>query len=420
MKWGKQTFASLFLFLIGTGFQPDSNVKLNYNRLETCLIFMKLPIYLDYNATTPVDKRVLEKMLPYFSEHFGNSSSRSHLYGWTAQEAVENARLQVANLLNAEMKEIIFTSGATEANNLIIKGVFENNYPHKNHIITVQTEHKAVLDVCQHLEKLGADITYLKPDSSGLITIDQIENSIRIDTFLISVMYANNEIGTIQPIKKIGELARKREILFHTDATQAVGKIEIDVQKDSIDLLSLSGHKLYGPKGIGALFIRKNSTASKLIAQMDGGKHERGYRSGTLNVTGIVGLGEACELANDSLVIEDQRLTLLRDKLEQGILQLISDVKINGNIKNRLPNSTNISFGGIDGENLLMSFRDVAVSSGSACTSASVEPSYVLKAIGLDDDLAYASIRFSLGKYTTEEEIDFTINYVKEIVESLI
>ena len=381
---------------------------------------MKLPIYLDYNATTPVDKRVLEKMLPYFSEHFGNSSSRSHLYGWTAQEAVENARLQVANLLNAEMKEIIFTSGATEANNLIIKGVFENNYPHKNHIITVQTEHKAVLDVCQHLEKLGADITYLKPDSSGLITIDQIENSIRIDTFLISVMYANNEIGTIQPIKKIGELARKREILFHTDATQAVGKIEIDVQKDSIDLLSLSGHKLYGPKGIGALFIRKNSTASKLIAQMDGGKHERGYRSGTLNVTGIVGLGEACELANDSLVIEDQRLTLLRDKLEQGILQLISDVKINGNIKNRLPNSTNISFGGIDGENLLMSFRDVAVSSGSACTSASVEPSYVLKAIGLDDDLAYASIRFSLGKYTTEEEIDFTINYVKEIVESLI
>jgi len=380
---------------------------------------MKLPIYLDYNATTPVEKRVLEKMLPYFSEHFGNSSSRSHLYGWTAQEAVENARLQVANLLNAEVKEIIFTSGATEANNLIIKGVFENNYPHKKHIITVQTEHKAVLDVCQHLEKLGADITYLKPDSSGLITIEQIENSIRIDTFLISVMYANNEIGTIQPIKRIGELARKREILFHTDATQAVGKIEIDVHKDSIDLLSLSGHKLYGPKGIGALFIRKNSAASKLIAQMDGGKHERGYRSGTLNVTGIVGLGEACELANDSLVIEDQRLTLLRDKLEQGILQLISDVKINGNIKNRLPNSTNISFGGIDGENLLMSFRDVAVSSGSACTSASVEPSYVLKAIGLDDNLAYASIRFSLGKYTTEEEIDFTIKYVKEIVESL-
>ena len=379
---------------------------------------MKLPIYLDYNATTPVDKQVLEKMLPFFSENFGNSASRSHLYGWTAHEAVENARKQVANLINAESKEIVFTSGATEANNLVIRGLFENNYPSKNHIISVQTEHKAVLDVCNHLEKLGAKVTYLQPDLTGLITIEQIENSVRVDTFLISVMYANNEIGTIQPIKRIGELARNREILFHTDATQAVGKIEIDVQKDSIDLLSLSGHKLYGPKGIGALFIRKNSTASKLIAQMDGGKHERGYRSGTLNVTGIVGLGEACELAKDSLIMENQRLTVLRDKLEQGILQHISDVKINGNIKNRLPNSTNISFGGIDGENLLMSFRDVAVSSGSACTSASVEPSYVLKSIGLDDDLAYASIRFSLGKHTTETEIDFTIKYVKEIVES--
>ena len=380
---------------------------------------MKLPIYLDYNATTPVDKRVLEKMLPYFSEHFGNSSSRSHLYGWTAQEAVENARLQIANLLNAEMKEIIFTSGATEANNLIIKGLFENNYPHKKHIITVQTEHKAVLDVCQHLEKMGACITYLKPDSSGLITIEQIEDAVRKDTFLISVMYANNEIGTIQPVEQIGELSRKYDILFHTDATQAVGKIKIDVQKENIDLLSLSGHKLYGPKGIGALFIRKNSKANSLIAQMDGGKHERGFRSGTLNVTGIVGLGEACELANNELITDNQRLTILRDKLENGIHESISDVKINGNIKNRLPNLTNISFGGVDGENLLMSLRDIAISSGSACTSASVEPSYVLKTIGLSDDLAYASIRFSLGKYTTEEEIDFTINYVKEVVESL-
>ena len=380
---------------------------------------MKLPIYLDYNATTPVDKRVLEKMLPYFSEHFGNSSSRSHLYGWTAQEAVENARLQIANLLNAEMKEIIFTSGATEANNLIIKGLFENNYPHKKHIITVQTEHKAVLDVCQHLSTKGADITYLKPDSSGLITIEQIEDAVRKDTFLISVMYANNEIGTIQPIKQIGELSRKYDILFHTDATQAVGKIKIDVQKENIDLLSLSGHKLYGPKGIGALFIRKNSKSNSLIAQMHGGKHERGFRSGTLNVTGIVGLGEACELANNELITDNQRLTILRDKLENGIHESISDVKINGNIKNRLPNLTNISFGGVDGENLLMSLRDIAISSGSACTSASVEPSYVLKTIGLSDDLAYASIRFSLGKYTTEEEIDFTIRYVKEIVESL-
>ena len=380
---------------------------------------MKLPIYLDYNATTPVDERVLEKMLPYFSENFGNASSRSHLYGWTAQEAVENARLQIANLLNAEMKEIIFTSGATEANNLVIKGLFENNYPTKKHIITIQTEHKAVLDVCQHLEKKGAEVTYLKPNSSGLITIEQIEKAIRNDTFLISVMYANNEIGTIQPVKQIGELSRKYDILFHTDATQAVGKIKIDVQKENIDLLSLSGHKLYGPKGIGALFIRKNSVANSLIAQMDGGKHERGFRSGTLNVTGIVGLGEACELASNELIADNQQLTFLRDKLENEILQSISDVKINGNIKNRLPNLTNISFGGVDGENLLMSFRDIAVSSGSACTSASVEPSYVLKAIGLSDDLAYASIRFSLGKYTKEEEIDFTIKYVKEVVESL-
>lgn len=380
---------------------------------------MKLPIYLDYNATTPVDKQVLEKMLPFFSETFGNASSRSHLFGWIAREAVENAREQVATLLSAEPKEIIFTSGATEANNLAIKGLFENNYPTKKHIITVKTEHKAVLDVCQHLEKWGAEVTYLQPDSTGLITIKQVENAIRDDTFLISVMYANNEIGTIQPIKEIGELARKQAILFHSDATQAVGKIEIDVQKDNIDLLSLSGHKLYGPKGIGALYIKKNSKASKLMAQMDGGKHERGFRSGTLNVTGIVGLGAACELAKNSLYLENQRLTILRNKLEQGILQNISDVKINGNHENRLPNLTNISFGNVDGENLLLSFRDIAVSSGSACTSASVEPSYVLKSIGLIDDLAYASIRFSLGKFTTEEEIDFTINYVKELVESL-
>jgi cysteine desulfurase len=380
---------------------------------------MKLPIYLDYNATTPVDKRVLEKMLPFFSETFGNAASRSHLLGWAAQEAVENAREQVANLINAESKEIVFTSGATEANNLAIKGLFESNFPNKKHIITAQTEHKAVLDVCNHLEKLGAEVTYLQPDASGFLTIEQIKNAIRPDTFLISVMYANNEIGTIQSIQGIGELAQNHDILFHTDATQAVGKIEIDVQKNKIDLLSLSGHKLYGPKGIGALFIRKNSKASKLIAQMDGGKHERGFRSGTLNVTGIVGLGEACEMAKSELLFDNQRLIILRNKLEKGILQNISDVKVNGNITNRLPNLTNISFSGVDGENLLMSFRDIAVSSGSACTSASVEPSYVLKSIGLTNDMAYASIRFSLGKYTTETEIDFTIKYVKGVVESL-
>ena len=380
---------------------------------------MKLPIYLDYNATTPVDSRVLEKMLPFFSENFGNSASRSHLFGWTAQEAVENARQQVANLINAESKEIVFTSGATESNNLAIKGLFEINYPNKKHIITVQTEHKAVLDVCKHLEKSGAEVTYLQPDCRGLITIEQIENAIRLDTFLISVMHANNEIGTIQPIKEIGELAQKHGILFHTDTTQAVGKIEVDVQQNNLDLLSLSGHKLYAPKGIGALFIRKNSQASKLIAQMDGGKHERGFRSGTLNIPGIVGLGEACEVAKKELITDNKRLEILRDKLENGILNYISDVKVNGNITNRLPNLTNISFGNVDGENLLMSFRDIAVSSGSACTSATTEPSYVLKSIGLNDDLSYASIRFSLGKYTNEAEIDFTIKYVKEVVESL-
>ena len=380
---------------------------------------MKLPIYLDYNATTPVDQRVLEKMLPYFSEHFGNSASRSHLFGWTAQDAVENARQQVANLIYADSKDIVFTSGATESNNLAIKGLFKNNYPLKKHIITLKTEHKAVLDVCEHLSNLGAEITYLQPNSHGLITIEQIEHEIKPNTFSISAMYANNEIGTIQPIREIGELARKHEILFHTDATQAVGKVDVDVQKDNIDMLSLSGHKLYGPKGIGALYVRKTSKASKLIAQMDGGNHERGFRSGTLNVTGIVGLGEACELAKNELHIDYKRLTILRNKLEIGILQNISEVKVNGNIENRLPNLTNISFGGVDGENLLMSFRDIAVSSGSACTSASVEPSSVLKAIGLSNDLAYASVRFSLGKFTTEEEINFTIKYVKEVVESL-
>ncbi len=377
---------------------------------------MKFPIYLDYNATTPVDIRVLEKMLPYFSENFGNASSRSHLYGWAAQEAIENSREQVANLLNCRAKEIVFTSGATESNNLAIKGLFELFYPFKKHIITLQTEHKAVLDVCSALEKKGCEVTYLKPNSSGLISISQIENAIRSDTFLISVMYANNEIGTIQDIGTIGKLAHEHDILFHSDATQAIGKILVDIIKDNIDLLSFSGHKLYAPKGIGALYVNRNSKASKMIAQMDGGKHERGFRSGTLNVTGIIGLGEACNISQN---IDFQNIKYLRDELERNILQNIPLTSINGAIENRLPNLTNISFGNIDGEKLLDSLRDIAVSSGSACTSASVEPSHVLKAIGVDKDLAYASIRFSLGKYTTEDEIDFTIKYVKQVVESL-
>ncbi len=380
---------------------------------------MKYPIYLDYNATCPVDPRVLEAMLPYFTEHFGNAASRSHLLGWTAKDAVETAREQIADLIQANPKEIVFTSGATEANNLALKGVFESVFPQKNHIITVQTEHKAVLDVCLHLEKLGAEITFLQPDESGSVTIEQIEEAIRPETFLISIMYANNEIGTIQEIEAIGTLAQKHKILFHSDATQAVGKVEIDVKATKMDLLSMSGHKLYGPKGIGVLYINRNLKNQDLVAQMDGGKHERGFRSGTLNVPAIVGLGKACEIANDELFTESITLSKLRDSLEQGILSQIKGTKVNGNTRNRLPNLTNISFEGVDGELLLSSFRDIAVSSGSACTSASVEPSHVLKAIGVADKLAYSSIRFSLGRFTNQEEIDFTIQYVKEVVESL-
>ncbi|MEA5427440.1 cysteine desulfurase family protein [Arcicella lustrica] len=380
---------------------------------------MKYPIYLDYNATSPVDPRVLEAMLPYFTEHFGNAASRSHLLGWTAKDAVETAREQIAELLQANAKEIVFTSGATEANNLALKGVFESTFPQKNHIITVLTEHKAVLDVCLHLEKLGAEITYLQPDEFGSVTIEQIENAIRPETFLISIMYANNEIGTIQEIEAIGTSAQKHKILFHSDATQAVGKVQINVKSAKIDLLSMSGHKLYGPKGIGALYINRNLKNQDLVAQMDGGKHERGFRSGTLNVPAIVGLGKACEIADAELLTENTVLLKLRDCLEQGILSQIKGTKVNGNTNNRLPNVTNISFEGVDGELLLSSFRDIAVSSGSACTSASVEPSHVLKAIGISDKLAYSSIRFSLGRFTNQEEIDFTIKYVKEVVETL-
>lgn len=380
---------------------------------------MKYPIYLDYNATCPVDPRVLEAMLPYFTEHFGNAASRSHLLGWTAKDAVENAREQITELIQANPKEIVFTSGATEANNLALKGVFESIFPQKNHIITVQTEHKAVLDVCLHLEKLGAEITYLQPDEFGSITIEQIEEAIRPETFLISIMYANNEIGTIQDVEAIGTLAQTHKILFHSDATQAVGKVRIDVKSDKIDLLSLSGHKLYGPKGIGVLYINRNLKNQDLVAQMDGGKHERGFRSGTLNVPAIVGLGKACEIANAELFNESITLSKLRDCLELGILSKVKGTKVNGNTNNRLPNVTNISFEGVDGELLLSSFRDIAVSSGSACTSASVEPSHVLKAIGVADKLAYSSIRFSLGRFTTQADIDFTIQYVKEVVEGL-
>jgi cysteine desulfurase len=372
-----------------------------------------LPIYLDYNATTPVDKRVLEAMLPYFSEHFGNAASRSHLYGWESDEAVAKARKQIAKLLNCNVKELAFTSGATESNNLATKGLFEQFGITKKHIITVQTEHKAVLDVCKALEKQGADVTYLKPNPDGLIDIEQVAEVLRPDTLLVSVMYANNEIGVIQPITQIAEIVHANGSLLHTDATQAVGKIPIDVQAEGIDLLSLAAHKLYGPKGIGALFVKKDV---EIMAQMDGGGHERGRRSGTLNVPGIVGLGKACEVAQKEMKAEAERLNELRNYLENSILEILSNTFVNGNQSQRMANLTNICFDGIDGEALLSRLKDIAVSSGSACTSASVLPSHVIKALGRSDDEAYSSIRFSLGRFTTREEIEFAIGHIVEVV----
>lgn len=368
---------------------------------------------MDYNATTPLDKEVLDAMLPYLTEHFGNAASRFHVYGWKAAEAVSVARQQVSDLLGASEKEIVFTSGATESVNLAIKGVYEAFSGRGNHIITVETEHKAVLDTCQHLEKLGAEITYLPVDSLGNINLETLEKSIRPATILISVMAANNEIGLIHPLKTIAQIAHKHNVLFHTDATQAIGKLAIDVVADEIDLLSLSAHKLYGPKGVGALYVRKKLN---IIAQQDGGKHERGVRSGTLNVPGIVGLGEACEICQQTMTEEATRLSGLRDSLEKGILEAIPDARVNGNTIERLPNTSNICFGKIDGEQLLMSLNEIAVSNGSACNSASTEPSYVLKALGLDDDLAYGSVRFSLGRMTTQEDVDFAVKHIIEVV----
>ncbi len=377
---------------------------------------MRLPVYLDYNATTPVDSRVLETMLPWFSEHFGNAASRTHLYGWTAEEAVTNARKQVAKLLNVNPKEVVFTSGATEANNLVIKGLFEKKSVQGKHIVTVATEHKAILDTCHHLEEWGAEVTYLVPSSDGLISLHQLANALRKDTILVSVMYANNEIGVIQPIREMAALAHSVGAVFHSDATQAVGKVAIDMHSDGIDLLSLSAHKLYGPKGVGALIVKQGI---ELGQQLDGGGHERGRRSGTLNVPGIVGLGKACEIAQKEMKAESERLKLLRDRLEQGILAQVPHTFVNGNTAARLPHLTNICFEHIDGENLLLSLKDVAVSTGSACTSASVLPSYVLKVLGLTDDQAYASLRLSLGRFTTDEEITFALQHIKEVVEQM-
>ena len=377
---------------------------------------LKLPVYLDHNATTPCDPRVVEAMIPYFTESFGNAASRNHPFGWKAEEAVDYAREQVAKLIGADPKEIIFTSGATEADNLAIKGIYEMYAQKGNHIITCNIEHKAVLDTCKHLEKEGAEVTYLQVKPDGLIDLAELEAAIKPTTILIAIMYANNEIGTVMPMKEIGEIARKHGVLTFTDATQAVGKIPVDVNADKIDLLALTAHKMYGPKGVGALYVRRKNPRVKVTAQMDGGGHERGMRSGTLNVPGIVGLGKACELARNEMAQDAERLSKLRDKLETALMSL-EEAYVNGNPAHRLPHVANISFKYVEGEGLLMGFnKDIALSSGSACTSASLEPSYVLKALGLGDDLAHSSLRFGLGRYTTEEQIDYTIEQVSKTV----
>jgi len=377
---------------------------------------LKLPIYLDHNATTPMDPRVLEAMLPYFVENFGNAASRNHSFGWQAEEAVDYAREQIAQLIGADPKEIIITSGATEGDNLGIKGVFEMYASKGNHIITCTTEHKAVLDTCKHLEKLGAEVTYLEVQPDGLIDLKQLEAAMRPTTILVAIMYANNEIGVIQPVKEISAIAKKHGALFFTDAVQAVGKIPVDVNADGIDIMAFTAHKMYGPKGVGALYVRRKNPRVKVTAQMDGGGHERGMRSGTLNVPGIVGFGKACEVARLDMAADTERISKLRDKLENALTQ-IEESYVNGNPAHRLPHVSNISFKYVEGEGLMMGFnKDIALSSGSACTSASLEPSYVLKALGLGDDLAHSSLRFGLGRNTTEEQIDFTIKAVTETV----
>jgi cysteine desulfurase len=377
---------------------------------------LKLPIYLDNNATTPMDPRVLEAMTPYFLQHFGNAASRNHPFGWQAEEAVDYAREQVAKLIGADPKEIIFTSGATEGDNLGIKGVYEMYASKGNHIITATTEHKAVLDTCKHIEKTGGEVTYLKVQPDGLINLKELEAAIKPTTILIAIMYANNEIGTVMPIKEISAIARKHGVLVFTDGTQAVGKIPVDVNKDGIDLMAFTAHKMYGPKGVGALYVRRKNPRVKVTAQMDGGGHERGMRSGTLNVPGIVGFGKACEICMLDMEEDNKRIIKMRDHLETELMKL-EEAYINGSTEHRLPHVTNISFKHVEGEGLLMGFnKNIALSSGSACTSASLEPSYVLKALGLGDDLAHSSLRFGLSRFTQPEEIDYTIKAISETV----
>jgi cysteine desulfurase len=380
---------------------------------------LQFPIYLDHNATTPCDPRVVEAMIPYFTNNFGNAASRNHSFGWKAEEAVDYAREQVAKLIGADPKEIIFTSGATEGDNLAIKGVYEMYASKGNHVITCNIEHKAVLDTCKHIEKEGGEVTYLKVKDNGLIDLAELEAAIKPNTILIAIMYANNEIGTVMPMKEISAIARKHGVLVFSDATQAVGKIPVDVNKDGIDLLAFTAHKMYGPKGVGALYVRRKNPRVKVTAQIDGGGHERGMRSGTLNVPGIVGFGKACEICLNEMEEETKRVSKLRDKLQTELLK-VEESYLNGDKEHKLPHVTNISFKYVEGEGLMMGFnKNIALSSGSACTSASLEPSYVLKALGLGDDLAHSSLRFGLGRFTTEEQIDYTIEQVTNTVNKL-
>jgi cysteine desulfurase len=380
---------------------------------------MKLPIYMDYHATTPVDPRVLEAMTPFFTQVFGNAASRNHPFGWEAEEAVEKARKQVADLIGANAKEVIFTSGATESNNLAIKGVAEMYREKGNHIITCVTEHKAVIDTCKKLEKLGYRVTYLPVQKDGRISLDDLRAAITDKTILITIMTANNEIGVLQPIAEIGAIAKEKGILFHTDAVQAAGKVPFNVNELKVDLVSISAHKMYGPKGVGALFVRRRNPRVLLAEQISGGGHERGMRSGTLNVPGIVGLGKAAELCKAEMAGEAERLRQLRDYLNEGLHKNLDELYVNGSLEHRLPHNLNISFAYVEGESLLMGINDVAVSSGSACTSASLEPSYVLKALGAGDDLAHSSIRFGLGRWTTKEEVDYVIGKLTNVVQRL-
>ncbi|MEO8600415.1 MAG: IscS subfamily cysteine desulfurase [bacterium] len=375
------------------------------------------PIYMDYSATTPIDPRVADKMIPYLREQFGNPASRSHMYGWSAEKAVEEARAQVAALVNADPREIIWTSGATESNNLAIKGAAQFYKTKGKHIITVKTEHKAVLDTVRELERQGFEATYLQPQDNGLITIEQLKEAIRPDTILVSVMLVNNEIGVIQPIDEIGELCRSKGIVFHCDAAQATGKVEIDLQKSKVDLMTFTAHKTYGPKGIGALYVRRKPRI-RIEAQMHGGGHERGLRSGTLPTHQIVGMGEAFRIAKEEMATEIVRIKALCDRLDKG-LQGMEEVYINGDMEHRVPHNLNVSFNYVEGESLIMAIKDIAVSSGSACTSASLEPSYVLRALGRSDELAHSSIRFTIGRFSTEADIDFAVELLKAKVHKL-